>query len=387
MPRLPVIRLRLRARLRALPALVCVLVCAMPSAHAADDQAVLLARLTKLERQIDSTGLVELLRQLESLQEQVRALQGEIENQAHTIEQLRKVQRDTYADLDQRLATLAPGAAIGAAPLKPTVDAPLPTTAAPVGQSVAGTPAEQSMSLDIETNSSGPRLNDPGMALQRAALAADAQAAAARAAAGQVDPGAGIDPNLAPVPPGGDVFTMQPPTAPASGAVAPAPGTMMMTPAAPRVAPDPVPLPTPASGAGRAPTVDSPESEVAYREAFTLLKAGQYEQSIAAFNGYLQQYPASQYNDNAQYWLGEAYYVMGQYEPAIAQYQKVVTDYPDSQKQSHALLKIAYSYDELGQDQQAAKVLVELKQRYPGSAAARLADERLQRIGAANTAP
>jgi TolA-binding protein len=74
---------------------------------------------------------------------------------------------------------------------------------------------------------------------------------------------------------------------------------------------------------------------------------------------------------------------MGQYEPAIAQYQKVVTGYPDSQKQSHALLKIAYSYDELGQDQQATKVLVELKQRFPGSAAARLADERLQRIGAA----
>ena len=144
----------------------------------------------------------------------------------------------------------------------------------------------------------------------------------------------------------------------------------------PLFAPAPV---APAPGVG---TGDTAESEAAYRDAFGMLKAGQYEQSIAAFNNYLQQYPSSQYADNAQYWLGEAYYVMRQYEPAIQQYQKLVNTYPDSQKQSHAMLKIAYSYDELGLAQQAASVLGELKQRFPGSAAARLADERLQRMRA-----
>ncbi|MCB1748367.1 MAG: tol-pal system protein YbgF [Gammaproteobacteria bacterium] len=139
----------------------------------------------------------------------------------------------------------------------------------------------------------------------------------------------------------------------------------------------------PAAPAGApVPGADSPASEAAYRDAFAMLKAGQYEESIAAFNTYLQQYPDSQYADNAQYWLGEAYYVLRQFEPAIEQYQKLVQNYPASQKQSHALLKIAYSYSELGLNDQALAVLNDLKARFPGSAAARLADERIQRIRA-----
>ena len=114
-----------------------------------------------------------------------------------------------------------------------------------------------------------------------------------------------------------------------------------------------------------------------------MLKAGQYEDSIAAFDSYLATYPGSQYADNAQYWLGEAYYVMRQFEPAIEQYQRLIQSYPASKKQSHAMLKIAYSYDELGQGEQARAVLNDLKARFPGSAAARLADERLQRLRAA----
>ena len=44
------------------------------------------------------------------------------------------------------------------------------------------------------------------------------------------------------------------------------------------------------------------------------------------------------------------------------------------------MLKIGYSYDKLGQTEQAASELLQLKQKYPGSAAARLADEQLQRM-------
>lgn len=87
------------------------------------------------------------------------------------------------------------------------------------------------------------------------------------------------------------------------------------------------------------------------------MKAGQYEQSIKGFSRYLQQYPNGQYADNAQFWVGEAYYVMRKFEPAITQYQKLISNYPDSQKQAHALLKIAYSFDELGRSDQAVKLL------------------------------
>ncbi len=301
-------------------------------------------RVERLEKLLAANGLVELLRQVEALQQEVRALRGEIENQAYTIDQLRSSQRDTYTDVDGRLVRLEQGGVTATAPgvIPALSDAPLPTTLPPAGSNVAGTPSDQSIAVDMQGN------------------------------------GPGVEAAMTPpvTPSGEATIAAIPPGVPSMPG---APGTMdgAINPQGPLVPP------TSAVPAGAAmPTVDSPESEAAYRTAFGLLKAGQYEQSIQAFSAYLQRYPASQYNDNAQYWIGEAYYVMDRYEPAIAEYQKVVTNFPNSQKQSPAMLKIAYSYDALGLKEQAITVLSQLKQRYPDSVAASLADERLRRMQA-----
>jgi len=125
------------------------------------------------------------------------------------------------------------------------------------------------------------------------------------------------------------------------------------------------------------PTIDDAASDEAYRDAFSLLKAGQYDESIVAFTDFLNQFPNSQYADNAQYWLAETYYVKRDFEAALVEYQKLIEIYPASKKQSHAMLKIGYCYNELGQLDQARAVLEDLRSRYPGSTAARLAEERI----------
>jgi tol-pal system protein YbgF len=129
--------------------------------------------------------------------------------------------------------------------------------------------------------------------------------------------------------------------------------------------------------APRGAPIDDEASDNAYRDAFSLLKAGQYDESIAAFSGFLDRFPNSQYADNAQYWLAETYYVKRDYESALIEYQKLIELYPASKKQSHAMLKIGYSYYELGQYDQARAVLEDLRNRYAGSTAARLAEERI----------
>lgn len=126
-------------------------------------------------------------------------------------------------------------------------------------------------------------------------------------------------------------------------------------------------------------TAAPPEHE-AYQQAFDLLKSGRYDDSLTAFNDFLIKYPNSNYADNAQYWLGETYYVRRHFEPAIIEYEKLIQNYPKSQKLTHALLKIGYSYHELGQIDKAKATLEDLKNRYPDTTAARLAEERLQRI-------
>ena len=128
---------------------------------------------------------------------------------------------------------------------------------------------------------------------------------------------------------------------------------------------------------------DPLRAEADYQRAFKLLKESQYGQAQKAFKEFLSNYPDTAFSDNAQYWLGETNYVMQKYDIAINEYQTLLRTYPDSKKVSHALLKIGYSYAELGNATDAKKTLTEVLQQYPGTTAARLADERLRKINAA----
>ncbi|GMR08059.1 MAG: tol-pal system protein YbgF [Gammaproteobacteria bacterium] len=127
-------------------------------------------------------------------------------------------------------------------------------------------------------------------------------------------------------------------------------------------------------------TTVSADEEAAYRRAFNLLKEGRYQEAVAKFRVFLQNYPTSSYADNSQYWLGEAHYVTRAFEMAIVEFQKVVNLYPTSPKIADAMLKIGYCYYELKQLDNARKTLKDLQTRFPRTTAARLAEKRLERI-------
>ncbi len=122
-------------------------------------------------------------------------------------------------------------------------------------------------------------------------------------------------------------------------------------------------------------------SEVsAYKAAFELLREGRYQLAADKFTKFLQVYPSGSYADNAQYWLGEANYVVRNFEQAKQDFKKVVQDFPKSQKVADAMLKIGYIYYEEGNWKEAEKNLQALKDRYPQSTAANLANNRLMRM-------
>ena len=126
--------------------------------------------------------------------------------------------------------------------------------------------------------------------------------------------------------------------------------------------------------------VDPAKEQADYKSAFNLLKVGKYDEAIKAYTEFLRKYPTGQYAANAQYWLGEANYVRRQFPVAIQEFQKVVTLYPQSRKIPDAMLKIGYIHYEMKQSDDARRVLTELTQNYPGTTAARLAENRLQRM-------
>ncbi len=100
----------------------------------------------------------------------------------------------------------------------------------------------------------------------------------------------------------------------------------------------------------------------------------------AAFRGFLQKYPQSNYAGNAQYWLGESNYVTRQFEQAITEFSAVVENYPQSNKVPDAMLKLGYTYYELSKFDEARQVLQNLQKYAPNGTAARLAGKRLNRM-------
>ncbi len=64
------------------------------------------ARVERLERLVNSQGLVDILLRLDNLQKDVQNIQGENEVQTHKLDELRKRQRDLYIDIDRRLLQL-----------------------------------------------------------------------------------------------------------------------------------------------------------------------------------------------------------------------------------------------------------------------------------------
>lgn len=125
---------------------------------------------------------------------------------------------------------------------------------------------------------------------------------------------------------------------------------------------------------------DTQAERQAYERAFDVIKAGRHEEAIAEFRGFLSRYPGSTYSANAQYWLGEANYVLRRFEEAADEFAKVLQFYPDSAKASDALLKLGFSQYELQRWDEASATLQQVIERYPSSTARQLAEGRLQRM-------
>ncbi len=294
-------------------------------------------RLARIERLLNSQALFELSNRVQALQLEVQLMRGELENQTYALEQMRNRQRDLYVDLDRRLQGRQTGFDNGL-----VADAGSSVNATGIVVDTANPPLEALSGVNPTLNTDSPG-NAPASVV------------------GQIDSGNGG-------------FTVRSSTDPLPPTEAPA-GPELVTMAA--VTPGVV-LETHDSES--VPPVDETKAEASYRAALAFLKTGQYDQSIEAFNDFLVEYPSSAYADNAQYWLGEAYYVTRDFEPAMREYTKLVQAFPQSQKVEHALLKIGYSQQEMGNLSAAIAQLEEVLNLYPGSSAARKAQDRLQQL-------
>ena len=117
-----------------------------------------------------------------------------------------------------------------------------------------------------------------------------------------------------------------------------------------------------------------------YQVAFELLKEQRYEPAAIAFEQFLVSFPDSELADNAQYWLAESHYVTKKFQQALGEFEVVIEKFPRSRKVPDALLKMGYCSYELKRWDAARASLMRVLSEYPDTTAARLADQRLQRM-------
>ena len=106
-----------------------------------------------------------------------------------------------------------------------------------------------------------------------------------------------------------------------------------------------------------------------YEYATNLIQRGQYDQAEVALKSFVQQHPKDALTGNAQYWLGETYYVRNDFKSAAVAFAEGYQKYPESQKAPDNLLKLAMALGQQGQKENACVALRQLEKRYPEASA------------------
>ena len=136
-----------------------------------------------------------------------------------------------------------------------------------------------------------------------------------------------------------------------------------------------------AGSAVAAPVQPGLSDQAAYNHAFDALKNSDYTGAIAQFKDFLRHYPQSALADNAQYWLGEGYYVTRDYDDAAIAFRAVVravSAVPQgSGRAAQARLRAVRAQSTWPM---RAQRLARWCSDIPGTDAAKLAAERLTKI-------
>jgi tol-pal system protein YbgF len=117
-----------------------------------------------------------------------------------------------------------------------------------------------------------------------------------------------------------------------------------------------------------------------YKDAYETYHKGDLEGARRKFEAFLKQYPNTELSDNAQFWIGETYYLRKDYERAILEYEKAIVKYPEGDKIPAALFKQALAFLELGDKTNAKNLLKRVIEKYPQSDQAETAKKKLETI-------
>ncbi|HYD65800.1 tol-pal system protein YbgF [Azospirillum sp.] len=109
--------------------------------------------------------------------------------------------------------------------------------------------------------------------------------------------------------------------------------------------------------------------EKQYEHAFELLSKADYDRSEKEFREFLAKNKSHNLAGNAQYWLGETYYVRNKFVEAASAFAEAIQKYPKGTKAPDSLLKLGMSLAQLKQNADACTAFGQLVTKFPDASA------------------
>lgn len=116
-----------------------------------------------------------------------------------------------------------------------------------------------------------------------------------------------------------------------------------------------------------------------YNAAYYDFVKGQYDMAVSGFKNYLSSCPGTALNDNAQYWIGECYYVQKDYQRAQKAFEDMIAKYPSSERLAAAKLKLGETLYALREKTRARQYFEDVIKNNPGTNEAQEAAQMLER--------
>lgn len=278
--------------------------------------------------EVNPESIIQIFQRLEMLEKKTRELHGENEVLKHQIEQLKKVQKQGFLNVDERIDELSNS-------LKSTPDTEVKAEEK-TSETTTDDAKNQAELKVVETEATKPAAETSKESTQEM-------------------------PRLQPQP--ADTSAEAKPDA--SKAT-----TETKTEAATKTPPK----------NSRAPTAYEKET---YQAAFNKMNASPTA-ATKAFQEYIKMQPNSPLAANAQYWIGEIMYSHNNYKGAVQEFIKVLQKYKYSNKAPDAAIKLGYSFYALKNWPYARRTFEDVLKYFPENKnAVKLATQRLEKMTAA----
>lgn len=111
------------------------------------------------------------------------------------------------------------------------------------------------------------------------------------------------------------------------------------------------------------PSTDDPDE--LYRNSYEFILSGDYKTAEAGFRSYIDRFPSANRVPDANFWLGESLAAQKRHREAAEVFLATSRQYPDSKKAPDSLLKLGISLSALKQREVACATLREVGTRYP----------------------